>query len=171
MFDAKRDIVVDAPADKVFSYLADFTRHRERNDWPNFHLKPVPQPSFGVGSTFLASADLDMDEGPAKFIREETVTEVVPNTRLAFFSTSKPYLADDSRISFDVEPADGGTRATMMYGTILTWQVWQSALVDIAFLTFSPLIRSCSSWSDVVQSWSTSRDGLCEVDPKIRTGG
>ena len=104
MYGAKGDIVVNAPPDKVFSYLADFTRHHDWNGWQGFRLKPTSRGSFGVSSTFEASADLPITEmassyggttsGLKTYTRVETVTEVVPNTRLAFSSSIEPYQTE-----------------------------------------------------------------------------
>jgi len=79
----ERQITVSAPAEKVFSYLADFSRHHE---W-GLHRLEVSQTSEGpvvAGTTFQSRGRMwGLD------IRNENgVTEFVPNRRIVFESVS-----------------------------------------------------------------------------------
>lgn len=99
----ERQITINAPADKVFSYLADFTRHPE---WAAHHLR-IEQTSQGpvsVGSTF-ASVGHEMGQHKAKV----TISEFVPNSKIV-------YEADDDTGLFRhhclFQEEDGQTRLT-----------------------------------------------------------
>ena len=99
----ERQITIDAPAAKVFSYLADFPRHVE---WAEAaHRLQIQQTSpgpVGVGSTF-ASVGHEMGEHRAQV----TVTELVPNNKIVF------QAEDDTgrfRHYFLLQEEGGGTR-------------------------------------------------------------
>ena len=75
----KKEIVVNAPPEKVFSYLADFPKHSE---WAAHRLKieQTSQGAIGVGTTFK-SLGHQMGKNNENQV---TITELVPNQRLVF---------------------------------------------------------------------------------------
>lgn len=80
----ERQITINAPVEKVFSYLADIPRHAE---WAAHRLQ-IQQTSggpVGVGTTFTS---LNHAMG-REFQDELAVTELVPNTRIAFEANGK----------------------------------------------------------------------------------
>lgn len=141
MLGVKRNILVNAAPDKVFSYLADFTRHHEWNGWRDFRLKPTFPGYFNVGNTFHASANLfSTGWGTRTYRRVETLTEVFPSIRLAFDSTITPGRNEGNwRVSFDVEPADSGARVTMRYDTIYRGLEWLILPLFVIVLPLVPL--------------------------------
>jgi len=75
----ERKTTIKAPADKIFSYVADFPRHSE---WAGHRLqiKQTSEGSLGVGTTFSSVGHM-MGQDHADQI---TVTEFVPNSKIAF---------------------------------------------------------------------------------------
>lgn len=97
----EKQITINAPVDRVFSYVADFPRHSE---WARQPLKieatgPIQQGSKfkSVGKQFGEHED------------EVTVTEFVPNQKLAFESMGD---AGHLRHAFTLAGEGGGTRLT-----------------------------------------------------------
>lgn len=100
----EKTISVNAPAEKVFAYLADLTRHSE---WANNPLK-VEQTSEGAvrqGATFTSVGK--------QFGRENedqlTVTEFVVNEKIAFESQGS---AGKIRHDFTLKQENGTTTLT-----------------------------------------------------------
>lgn len=79
MASIQRQITINAPAEKVFDYLADFPRHGE---WAAHRLR-IDQTSPGpvaVGTTFASVGRMTALD----YKDQGTVTEFLPNERLAF---------------------------------------------------------------------------------------
>jgi len=98
-----KSTTINAPPERVFSYVADLPRHSE---WAQHNLE-VTQTSpgaIGVGSTFDTVGHLLGAQHES-----QTVTEYAPGKRFAF--ESKGALGV-TRNSFDVEATDGGARVT-----------------------------------------------------------
>jgi len=100
----EKQITINAPADKVFSYLADFPRHSE---WAQHQLK-VEQTSQGLvgqGTTFKSVGH--------QFGRDNedtvTITEFVPNQKIAYESMTKE---GQFRHWVEIKAADGGSALT-----------------------------------------------------------
>jgi uncharacterized protein YndB with AHSA1/START domain len=100
----QKETTVNAPVETVFSYLADFSRHREWTQHP-VQIEQTTPGSVGAGTTFTSRN---------RFLGRELadrlkVTEFAPNERLV-------YEADGDtggfRHIFRVAPANGGTRVT-----------------------------------------------------------
>ncbi len=79
----ERSITVNVPVEKVFSYLADFSRHGE---WATHKLAmgQISQPPAGVGTGFESRGRM----WGLGIHNENVVTEFVPNQRIAFESVS-----------------------------------------------------------------------------------
>ncbi len=107
MLSCEKRTLVDAPVDKVFTYLADFTRHPE---WAAHRLKiePTSQGPVGIGSTFASSGHQMGRENENKVV----VTEFVANEKLVFEAEGQQ---GRFRHSFEVQPANGGARLTKRF--------------------------------------------------------
>ncbi len=101
----ERQIVSDAPTDKVFAYLADVTRHSE---WaqPGHKLivEKTSEGPIGQGSTFSSVGHQFGENQDAV-----TITEFVPNERVVYESEGG---AGRFRHYFLLEEEAGGTRLT-----------------------------------------------------------
>lgn len=98
-------LAIDAPASKVFDYVADFTRHKE---WGK-HIIDIRAESagpIGVG-TKLAHQGRQMGTHSDKI----TVTEYAPGKRLAFESEG-----DAGRVRHWFDLRDEGGRTTLAKG-------------------------------------------------------
>lgn len=99
----ERQTTVNAPAEKVFSYVSDIPRHGE---WAahKLEIEPSSQGQIAVGSSFN-SVGHEMGTHRGKV----TVTELVPNSKLV-------YEAEDDtgrfRHHFMLEEEGGATRVT-----------------------------------------------------------
>ena len=107
----EQQITVDAPAEKVFTYLADISKHSE---WGQAqHKLTVEKTSdgpVGQGSTFRSV-------GYQFGKNEDTVTivEYVPNQRVVYESQGK---AGVIRHSFDLKPDGGGVQVTKSFDVV-----------------------------------------------------
>ena len=99
---AEKQIVINASADKVFSYLAEFPRHSE---WAQHKLKveQTSQGPVGQGTTFKSVGH--------QFGRDNedtvTITEFVPNQKIVYESMTKE---GHFRHWVELKPADGGVQ-------------------------------------------------------------
>ena len=103
MASAEREIVINVPAEQVFNYLADVSKHPE---WGNaqhkLEVKKTSDGPVGQGSTFASVGH--------QFGRNEdtvTITEYVPGQRLVYQAEGGAGLIKNW---FELAPADGGTR-------------------------------------------------------------
>lgn len=103
--DVEKQIVVNAPVDQVFTYLADITRHSEWGQAGHkLEIEKTSEGPVGQGSTFRSVG--------YQFGRNEdtvTIVEFVANRRVVYQSEGN---AGTLRHSFDLEAADGGTNVT-----------------------------------------------------------
>ena len=102
-----KQIVVNAPAEKVFEYLADLPRHSE---WAAHRLKiePVSDGPTAAGSRFKSTGhQFGLDS-----VDDVTVAEYLPPQRLALDVSSK-----DGRFrhTFALQPEGSGTRLTKSF--------------------------------------------------------
>ncbi len=101
---AEKQITISAPAEKVFSYLADFPRHSE---WAQHRLKieQTSQGPVGQGTTFKSVGH--------QFGRDNedtvTVTEFVPNQKIVYEALTKE---GHFRHWVELKPMDGGVELT-----------------------------------------------------------
>ena len=98
----EKEIVVNAPPDKVFSYLADFTRHHEWTAQP-VRIEQTSQGPVGRDTTFSSRNRFMGRDLEDKLI----VTEFVPNQRLVYDGDGD---TGGFRHVLQVQPANGGTR-------------------------------------------------------------
>lgn len=101
---AERSVLINAPVDKVFAYLADFKRHPE---WAQHDLK-LEQTSAGaveVGATFHSVGH----QMGREFESEVRITEFVPGQKIAFESEGKDFHFSHH---FLLQSENGGTRLT-----------------------------------------------------------
>ena len=102
---AEKQIVINAPAEKVFGYLADLTRHSEwAQPGHRLEIEKTSDGPIGQGTVFRSVGH--------QFGRNEdtvTITEYVPNQRIVYESAGKAGLI---RHSFDLAPAEGGVQVT-----------------------------------------------------------
>jgi len=77
--DVKRDIVINAPRQRVWDYVSDFARHTE---WalPEHRLRIEPPRELRVGATFTSIGYELMRD----WHNTVTITDVVPGQRLEF---------------------------------------------------------------------------------------
>ncbi len=103
----KAQIVVDAPVDRVFSYVGDLSRLKKWHNMAPLRLKKktlqkLQEHNIGYGASMTAVAAVG-------------VTEYVPNERLVWEIEEQVPGSRGARHrwSIEVEPANGGTRITM----------------------------------------------------------
>ncbi len=75
----ERTSLIDAPRERVYAYLADFSRHPEWAE-PKHHLRLQPPAQVRVGATFT-SIGKDLGRDSRNFV---TITELVPNERIVY---------------------------------------------------------------------------------------
>ncbi len=126
-FEVSRNaVVIDAPAERVFDYVADMTRHGEWNAEPDFEVTAFPSEPPTVGSVFrrekrgVMRGPLvirgGMSDNPVRMVKTMIVTEYEPHSRLTF-ETSNSYnnlLVSRDRISFELRQEVEGTRVIMV---------------------------------------------------------
>ena len=100
----ERQITINAPTDRVFTYLADFPRHSEWAAHP-LRIQKVTEGPVGPGATFTSVGHQFGRDSEDKI----TVSELVPNEKIAFDSEG---VAGRFRHYFLLEEEDGGTRLT-----------------------------------------------------------
>lgn len=108
----EKQATINAPAEKVFSYLADFPRHSE---WAQHELK-IEQTSgepVGQGTTFKSVGHAFGRDNEDKL----TITEFVPNERIVFDCEAS---AGRLRHSFELQPPDGGVQLTKSFEALET---------------------------------------------------
>ena len=100
----ERQILIDAPVDSVFAYLADLSRHPE---WAahDLHVEQTSEGPVGVGTTFTSVGHQMGRDNENKV----SVVEFVANERIAYESQ---FDANRMRNYFLLEQEDGGTRLT-----------------------------------------------------------
>ncbi len=121
----EQGMVIQAPEEQVFSYLADLSRHSE---WGNtdhrLQIEKTSEGPVGQGSTFRSVGH--------QFGQNEdllTITEHAPNQRLAFESDGKAGLI---RHAFEITPAEGGVRVTKSFEAVTS---------KLPFSLFLPIVR------------------------------
>jgi len=101
----EKQITINAPAEKVFSYLADLTRHSEwAQPGHRLEIEKTSDGPVGQGTVFRSVGH--------QFGRNEdtvTITEYVPNQRIVYESAGNAGLM---RHTFELAPAEGGVQVT-----------------------------------------------------------
>ena len=123
---ARNGVVIAAPAQSVFDYLADVTRHGEWNLDPGYRETILSQGPLGLGSVLRREKDGVM-RGPllirggmgdnlVRVVKTVTITAFEPPLDLAF-ETGNSYnglLVSKDKVSFQLQEEMEGTRVTMV---------------------------------------------------------
>ena len=121
---AKATVTINAPPEKVFSYLADVAKHGEWGQPQHkLQIEKTSDGPIAQGSTFRSVGH--------QFGRNEdtvTITEYVPNQRIVYQSDGK---AGVMRHTFELTPADGGVQVTKRF---------QSIKSKIPFAILAPIV-------------------------------
>jgi hypothetical protein len=102
MWTSEVSIDVDLPTSEVYTYLADFVRHREWSSAGMAELKQLTPGPVVVGSEFQASETV-----PAQVVTFSRITALEPNRRIAWHSWFRNLMAADWE--FDLAEHDGVT--------------------------------------------------------------
>src|SRR5881397_3676483 len=102
--DVRRDVVIDAPRQRVWDYLADFGRHTEWSQ-PEHELRIEPPRELRAGATFTSIGKELLRE----WRNSATITAVVPGERLEFVSE---HDTTAWRNFFELSDAGRGTSVT-----------------------------------------------------------
>ena len=120
---AEQQLTISAPAEKVFAYVADVSRHGEwAQPGHKLEVEKTSEGPVGQGATFRSIGH--------QFGRNEdtvTITEYAPNERVVYESEGN---AGIMRHSFELSSADGGTRVTKSFEPVQS---------KFPFKLFSPL--------------------------------
>ena len=162
MLPAKRQIVINAPVNDVFSYLTDFTLHGEWDGAPDLRVERTSGVEVDVGficerrcvkevprTDFGGFFDWVVDKSLEKIL---TVTEFVPKIRLEFRVQETDHVAE--LVSFEVfEQIDGSTRV-IKETRVLSWLHWSFRLLFWPiFLVFFPLYGWFSAVFRIGYDW------------------
>ena len=122
----RNGVVIDAPAQQVFEYLSDMTRHGEWNLEPDFLVTSSPQYPPGPGSVLRREKSGvmrgplvirgGMADNPVRLEKTMTMTVYEPNSALVF-ETRNSYnnlLVSIDRVSFELQEQIEGTRVYML---------------------------------------------------------
>ena len=126
MAKVEQQITINAPAEKVFNYLADITKHGEwGNPGQKLQVEKTSAGPIGQGSTFKSV-------GQQFGTQNDTVTirEYVPNQKVVYESQGKAGIL---RHAFEITPSGNGV------------QVMKSADVVKAgfpFVLFQPIVQT-----------------------------
>ncbi len=112
------ETLVNAPVDRVFSYVADFTRYPEWSGETIRSHKKTSQGPVGVGTTFRmvlyyegqAPSESSAGTSPRTEIEDVEVTEFVCNERIAWEHHGGQIA---HRIIIGVQPVASGTRMVL----------------------------------------------------------
>src|SRR3972149_3930304 len=123
---AEKQIVINAPAEKVFSYLADLTRHSEwAQPGHRLEIEKTSGGPIGQGTVFRSVGH--------QFGRNEdtvTITEYVPNQRIVYESAGNAGLM---RHTFELTPAEGGGQGTRGF---------EAVQAEFPFSLFLPIVSA-----------------------------
>ena len=122
----RHGVVIGAPPQEVFNYLADMARHGEWNGEPDFMVTTRPEGRLGVGSvcrrekTGVMRGPLiirgGMSDNPLRIVKTMTITSYDPYYSLGI-ETRNSYnglLASIDKISFDIRQETEGSRVNMV---------------------------------------------------------
>ena len=107
----EQQVVINAPAEKVFNYLADITKHGEwGNPSQKLQVTKTSEGPIGQGSTFASVGQQFGTQNDTV-----TITEYVPNSRVVYEANGK---AGNIRHTFELAPAEGGVRVTKRFEAV-----------------------------------------------------
>jgi uncharacterized protein YndB with AHSA1/START domain len=108
---AEKSITINAPAEQVFAYVADITKHPEwAQPGHKLEIEKTSEGPVGQGSTFRSVGH--------QFGRNEdtvTITEYAPNQRVVYEASGNAGLL---RHTFELAPADGGSQLTKRFEAV-----------------------------------------------------
>ena len=122
----RNGVLIEAPSQRVFEYLADLSRHIEWNPEPEFRVTARPDGPPGTGSVYRRERTAPM-QGPiilrggmgdsmVTMVKSTSITVFEPPIALVF-ETSYSYnglLHSIEKMSFDLCQEAGGTRIAMV---------------------------------------------------------
>ncbi|MFQ6027417.1 MAG: SRPBCC family protein [Dehalococcoidia bacterium] len=119
MLRLKKSIVVNCAVERVFDYLTNFRRHEQWDGAPDLRVVDTSPGTVDVGSWCLRRGirHTQGEYGTTVSTTVEkrvTVTESVPNIRIAFKDTETGGIPE--LILFELERVEGGTRITKSSG-------------------------------------------------------
>ena len=121
-----QQVTINAPAEKVFNYVADVSKHGEwGNPGQKLQVEKTSAGPVGQGSTFKSTGQQFGTQNDAV-----TITEYKPNERVVYESQGKAGLL---RHSFDVTPAGSGVQLTK--GT-------EVVKPGFPFVIFAPIVKA-----------------------------
>lgn len=122
----EQQITINAPAEKVFTYLADISKHGEwGNPSQKLQVEKTSAGPVGQGSTFKSVGQ--------QFGRQDdtvTITEYVPNQRVVYESQGK---AGHIRHTFEITPSGEGTQVTKRFDVVKA---------GFPFVIFQPIVKA-----------------------------
>jgi uncharacterized protein YndB with AHSA1/START domain len=105
---ATEQIVINAPQDKVFAYLADITKHSEwTNPGHKVSVKKTSEGPVAQGSTFEHTGQQFGEQHDTV-----TITEYMPDQKLVYEANGN---AGQIRHIIELAPAGGGTQVTKTF--------------------------------------------------------
>ena len=122
----EQQIVIDAPMEKLFPYLADITRHAEWGQAGHkLEIEMTSERPIREGSTFRSIGQ--------QFGRNEdtvTITEYISDRHIVYEAEGN---AGTIRHSFDLAPADGGVQVTKGFDIVQA---------KFPFSIFAPIVKA-----------------------------
>ncbi len=119
-------ILINAPQEKVFSYLADISKHGEwGNPSQKLQVEKTSVGPIGQGSTFHSTGQ--------QFGRQDdtvTIKEYAPNRRVVYESQGKAGLM---RHSFDIEPSGSSVEVSKSF---------EAVKAGFPFVLFEPIVMA-----------------------------
>ena len=107
----EQQIVINAPAEKVFNYVADISKHGE---WgqpsQKLQVEKTSEGPIGKGSTFKSTGRQFGTQNDTV-----TITEYVPNEKVVYESQGK---AGHIRHAFQLSPSGSGTEVTKSFDVV-----------------------------------------------------
>lgn len=121
-----QQITINAPAEKVFNYVADISKHGEwGNPGQRLHVEKTSQGPIGQGSTFKSVGKQFGTQNDTV-----TITEYVPNQRVVYESQGK---AGHIRHSIDIAPSGSGVQVTKSFDVVKA---------GFPFVIFQPIVKT-----------------------------
>lgn len=122
----EQQITINVPAEKAFGYLADITKHSEwGNPSQKLQVKQTSSGPIGQGATFESVGQQFGQQND-----KVTITEYVPNQRVAYESSGKAGLI---RHTFELTPAGGGVQVTKSLDILQA---------KFPFVLFAPIVKT-----------------------------
>jgi uncharacterized protein YndB with AHSA1/START domain len=103
MWTSEVRIDIEAPAEDVYRYLADFARHREWSSATITELRQLTPGPVGVGTEFEAA-----ETRPSKVVTYSRITALEPSHRIAWHSWFKKLMSADWE--FEIIATGAGSR-------------------------------------------------------------